>query len=400
MPGAVGFFVPAATARLGVAMCGLSVLWAVHGTSGSFGQAGIATAAFAVADAAVGPQVARLVDGRGQRRVLPVTVSVFGAAVAALVVACAAGAPSWLLAALSGLAGASVPPVGALSAARWRRVAGDTDRMPAALSLEAAVNDTTFLLGPVLVTTLSATVLPSAGLVLSGCLVLGGMAVFLSRRATEPPPRPAGRGVLVDRRLLDRPFGSLFVVNLAMGLYFGGIPVAVTAFAVAHRAGALAGPIAAAASVVSLLAGLAYGATGHRVRPLRLMTAASLVLTVGAAALALVPGVPGMFAGYAVVGGCVAPVLIPCAILLQRATHSGVYTQAMTWINSASAIGIGLAAPTAGYLVQQHGWQAGFLGTAALTAALPATLALTHPILARLQPRRHSDAAARQDPLT
>jgi hypothetical protein len=48
------FFFAASVARLGVAMSGLAVLWAVQGASGSFGHAGAATAAFAVADALAG----------------------------------------------------------------------------------------------------------------------------------------------------------------------------------------------------------------------------------------------------------------------------------------------------------------------------------------------------------
>jgi hypothetical protein len=44
------------------------------------------------------------------------------------------------------------------------------------------------------------------------------------------------------------------------------------------------------------------------------MRAAALIITGGTAALALTPSIPVMFAGYAVVGGCVALVLIPAAL--------------------------------------------------------------------------------------
>src|ERR1700723_3600987 len=77
LPGAAAFFAAAAVARLGVAMTILGVLWAVRGATGSFASAGVTTAAFALADATVGPQVARLVEDRGQHRVLPWTVLVF-----------------------------------------------------------------------------------------------------------------------------------------------------------------------------------------------------------------------------------------------------------------------------------------------------------------------------------
>jgi hypothetical protein len=81
LPGAAAFFAAAAVARLGVAMTSLAVLWAVRGATGSFAAAGVTTAVFALAEATAGPQVARLAENRGQRRVLPWPVTVFVLAV-------------------------------------------------------------------------------------------------------------------------------------------------------------------------------------------------------------------------------------------------------------------------------------------------------------------------------
>ena len=79
-----------------------------------------------------------------------------------------------------------------------------------------------------------------------------------------------------------------------------------------------------------------------------------------------------MFIGYALVGGAIAPILIPSAVLLQRTADPRVYTQANTWMNSASAVGIAVAAPLTGLAVQSGGWRLGFLIAAGLTATLPA----------------------------
>jgi MFS family permease len=392
VPGAARFFVPAAVARLGVAMSGLAVLWAVHGAAGSFGQAGAATGAFAVADAAVGPQTARLIDRWGQRRVVSSTATVFIAAGVALVLACCSSSPGWATAGLAAAAGATAPPVGALSAARWRKALGPTNLLPAALSLEGTVNEMTFLVGPILVTALSATVTPWSGLVLALSLVATGMIGLVTAEATAPVPGGSSRGVLVDRRLLSRRFLALFAANLAMGLFFGGIGIAITAFALAHDAGGWAGLITAAGGIVSLLAGLAYGAV-EKGRPTRVMIAASTTITIGCALLALAPNVPAMVLAYGIVGGSVALVLIPASVLLQHATENEVYTQAMVWINSASAIGIATAAPLVGYLVQRHDWPIGFLALAALTAILPLTLLIASPILNAIQ----HDADTRED---
>jgi len=210
---------------------------------------------------------------------------------------------------------------------------------------------------------------------------------MLARHVTEPVCDRSSRGILVDSRLVNVRFLALFAANLAMGLFFGGIGVAITAFAIAHGAGALAGVISAAGGVVSLSVGLAYGAL-ERGRPVKTMIAAGGILAVGCALLALAPNLPVMIVGYGLVGGCVALVLIPGSILLQRTTASGAYTQAMTWINSASAIGIATSAPLVGYVIQVHTWAAGFLGLAALTALLPVTLLVAYPVLGRMERRR------------
>lgn len=392
IPLATRFFIPAAVARLGVAMSGLAVLWAVHGATGSFAQAGVATAAFAVADAAVGPQIGRLVDSHGQRRVLSLTVPLFVLSLAGLVVAGAIGLPLLILAALAAAAGSTAPAVGALAAGRWRHLAGHTDAMPAALSLEAALNDVTFLVGPVLVTTISATVFPAAGLVISLTLVGAGMAVFLAQRGSEPPPRPKSSGVIMDDRLLDRRFIAFVGVHLTIGLFFGGVPVTITAFALDHDAGAMAGLISATSGIVSILTGLIYGATSDRTRPLTVMIIASAILAAGCAALSLVPNVVVMFIGYGLVGGLIAPILIPAALLQQRATPRAVYTQSLTWINSASAAGIALSAPIVGYTIQLGSWRSGFLLTGCLAALAPLTVLLAYRQLRDLQTPESNDS--------
>jgi predicted MFS family arabinose efflux permease len=372
LPGAAAFFGTAAVARLGVAMTSLAVLWAVRGATGSFAAAGVTTAVFALAEATAGPQVARLVEDRGQRRILPWSVTVFVLAVSGLIVGASLRLSLVVLAVMAMMAGASIPQAGALSAARWRHAVRTPDQVAAALSLEAALNDVTFLGGPVLVTTLSTVLYPAAGLTLAGSLVVIGMTAFIWQRRSEPPAHGRSDRRLAGRRLLTPAVAALFGVNMSMGFFFGAIPVTITAFAFAHHVPALAGPIAAVSSLTSLSAGLAYGARAHRLQPVTVMLVVSSLLVLGTAALSLVPNVPAMFICYAVVGAAVAPILIPAAVLLQRTTDPRVYTQAMTWMNSASAAGIAVGATLAGLATQIGGWRLGCLMTAGLTVALPA----------------------------
>ena len=77
-PGATAFYLAAAPARVGVAMTVLGMVWLVHGTTGSFAQAGLATGAFALTEAVIGPQTARFIDAFGQTRVVPLLLSAHG----------------------------------------------------------------------------------------------------------------------------------------------------------------------------------------------------------------------------------------------------------------------------------------------------------------------------------
>ncbi|WP_019060933.1 hypothetical protein [Streptomyces prunicolor] len=70
-PDAAAFFLTATIGRIGIAMTSLGIVWLVHGRTGSYAVAGLVTGSFAVAEALVGPQLARLIDHFGQTRVLP-----------------------------------------------------------------------------------------------------------------------------------------------------------------------------------------------------------------------------------------------------------------------------------------------------------------------------------------
>ena len=61
-PGAAAFFFTATAGRVGIAMTGLGLVWLLHARTGSYGTAGLAAAGFALAEALIGPQLARLVD--------------------------------------------------------------------------------------------------------------------------------------------------------------------------------------------------------------------------------------------------------------------------------------------------------------------------------------------------
>lgn len=350
-PGAAAFFLTAATGRVGIAMTGLGLVWLLHDRTGSYATAGLATAGFALAEALVGPQLARLVDRLGQTRVLPFYLLAHGAAVVGLLVSTTASAA--IVAAIC--AGAAVPQLGALSAARWAHLLRDerADELPSAFSLESLANATAFLLGPVLVTALGAAGHPALASGIAAALILGGGTALAIQRRTSPPPARASStpadGAVRERPALLRPaFLLLALANLAIGLYFGTMGVAVTAFAVGHGTPAAATPIIAAASLSGLLAGWLYGLRRHPTPARRQLVLATTYLTATAALLPLAPSAAWLGVGGVLTGAAIPPILVLLAVLTEKSVRSTALTQAFTWNNSASAAGSALAASLAG----------------------------------------------------
>lgn len=86
---------------------------------GWFAHGGVVTGAFAISKALLGPQVARHIDHRGQTWMLPPLLLVHALAAAALVASVLLNVSFVGTCLAAVVAGASVPQVGAMSAARW-----------------------------------------------------------------------------------------------------------------------------------------------------------------------------------------------------------------------------------------------------------------------------------------
>jgi predicted MFS family arabinose efflux permease len=365
IPGAAAFFCTAAAGRVGIAMTGLGLLWLVHARTGSYGTAGLATGGFALAEAVLGPQLARLADRFGQTRVLPFSVAAHGLAIAGVL---ASPTPVSAIA-FATCAGAAVPQLGALSAARWAHLLQTAD-LPTAFSLESLANATAFFLGPVLVTVLGATgYAPLAGVLAAALIVGGGAALAIQRRTAPQPARPAP---------LQPRFMRLTGLNLAVGLYFGTMGVSVSAFATEHGVPGAATPIVAAGSVAGLVSGRRYGRRRHRA-PARLqLVAAAAYLTAAALLLPLAPSALWLGAAVVVTEAAIPPTLVLLNVLTERAVDPAVLTQAFTWNNSASAAGSALAAFLAGHTADALGASTAFALAPAAGLALLA-LAVTLP---------------------
>ncbi|MFC5911474.1 MFS transporter, partial [Streptacidiphilus monticola] len=165
-PGAHRFLLPAFAARLPYAMLGLGTVLLVHDTTGSYATAGAVAAVASITQVVGAPLTGRWADRQGQAAVLVPCLALHGAAVLALVALALGHAPHPLLFAAAGLAGATLPQIGAMVRARWIHALRDAhpETLSTAFAFESVTDELTFVLGPLLGGALCAAVAPAAGL--------------------------------------------------------------------------------------------------------------------------------------------------------------------------------------------------------------------------------------------
>lgn len=358
LPGALAFSMSGLVARLPISMVSLGIVILVSERTGSYALAGTVSAAFLIVNAVCAVLQARLIDRRGQSRVLPYTVTLFAAGLALMMVSVEIGQPApWphLWAAVSG---AAMPQIGSCVRARWTQLVPDKQQLQTAFAFEAVVDESVFMLGPALVTLLATTVHPLAGLGAAIVTAVTGTFALAAQRATEPPVRDPDRP---GQTAMPWPvLVPLTVCGLGMGVLFGGAEVATVAFADEAGAKGLSGLLLAVWALGSLLSGLATGAV-----QLRASNATRFrwgLLSMGLVMIPL-PFVEG-FATLAVVlflaGFAISPTLIASAAWIEEIVPADRLTEALTVFTTGLGAGIAPGAALVGVVVDVRGASASY----------------------------------------
>lgn len=374
-PGALAFSSAGALARLPMSMVGIGIVLAVSEIYGSYGLAGQITAVYVIVHAVAAPQLARLVDRHGQARVMRPAVAVATVGLLGLIVAAAVTASPWLLHAAAVVTGTAIGSVGALVRARWSHILDDPNDIHTAYSLESAVDELVFVVGPIVATVLATTVSPTAGLWLPVLALFVGGVLFFAQRSTEPPVAPRTPGLRHPHVLRSGGMAVLAVVFVGVGAIFGATDVAVVAFAEEEGAKSAAGLVLAIFASGSLLAGLGYGSR-HWLSPLWRRFAIGVVALAGGVSLFFfVTSLPVLAAVMFVTGFAIAPTLITGNGLVQELVPRSQLTEGLTWVGTALGVGVSVGASVGGAVIDRGGAHAGFLvvvGSAGL--AVVATL--------------------------
>ena len=362
--GTAGPLAASLVGRLSLGMTSLALLLLVRETSGSYAVAGLVSGAYALSFGVLGPAMARLADRTGPVPALRITSVLHPALLCAVVLASRSDVPLPVLLAPTLLAGATVPPHGPVMRALW----ADALRGPAlatAYSLESVVVELCFVLGPLLVASLTVVLDPAAPVLASGALAgVGGVWLSTTARVRAVSPKDDRHG---------SPFGPLsspavrplLLTVAGVGATFGAVEVAVPAFVEEQGArAASAGVLLAVWSAGSIVGGLVYGGldlrTPHRSQLPFLVTA----LAVGTALPLLATGTTTLGLALFVFGLTIAPFSACNSVLLGRAAPLGTVTEAFAWNTSMIFGGAALASGVSGVLVERSGPTAALAVTA------------------------------------
>ncbi|KGM11900.1 MFS transporter, partial [Cellulomonas bogoriensis 69B4 = DSM 16987] len=395
LPGAPRLLGGGVVARLGQGITVLAWLLLIRETTGSYAQAATVTAASSVAIALAAPVAGRLADRFGPSTVLVVCAIAHGLTQVMLLAAVLARAPLAVLCALAFTSGAVLPPIGPALRAAWAvltgAASGRSRTRNAAMSIESALFELVYVLGPLLFAGFMLLAGPLAPLTGTGpgvlgpaasllaaatCTVLGTVAIargstLRGLRTQGTGPRTRGLGPL---RVPGIP--RLLVVTAGIAVSFGAAPVALAAWAEGQdptTSGAVTGVLVSVWSLGSAAAGLWF-ATQHPRASLRRQL---LLLTSGLAAgygtWLLAPSAWWLGVVLVVTGAVIAPLLTVQANIVAHLSPQGMLTEAYTWMTTTNLSAAALGAALTGVVVDTTGSAAwGFVATglAAAVAAL------------------------------
>jgi len=371
-----------------MSMMTIAVLLVVRHRTDSYALAGAASAAHTLTQAFITPFVGRLSDRLGQSKVLPKLLLIFLAGIGLIVAAAASRWPVWLLFAGAVVAGAGQLPYPSLLRTRWAHLLGSSPELSTAMALESAADEAIFVMGPLIVTALSAvdTILAP---IIAGLLALLGTVPFVAARASEPPPHAAGSTTVAWR------IPALWILILGgacIGTVFGCLDVSMVAFAQKHGHSSLAGALLGAAAFGSLVSGLLYGARRWKSDLARRYQFSTAALAIGCVPAIFVGSLGLMAPAALLIGVSVAPTLIASSGLITRVVPVSARTEGFTWQSTGINVGVAGGAALGGLLIQTFSVQAAFL-VGPIAAVLAAAVALTgnkllQPRLAELFPKQ------------
>jgi MFS family permease len=383
-----------------MSMTGIGIVLLVSLTRGSFGLAGLLTAATTVAAAVVAPLWGRATDRVGQARVLILTVLINVLSVALLVMSIELAWPLAVSFAAAMGVGIGFSLAGSAVRARWTLRLNGSHLLNTAFALEAMLDEVVFIIGPVLVTFLATAIHPALGVSVSAVIGLIGAVALAAQRSSQPPIRSTRHGHRGSSRLPWRVLVPVAIASGALGMVFGGMEVNVVAFAKESGVLPYAGLILVAWSFGSLIAGAVTGAIIWRTSPAKRFRVSASLLALSLLPLPFVDDPLAVALLLILSGMAIAPTLIASIGVIQSAVDQSRLTEALAWNSTGMVAGVAVGAAAVGYVIDSSGAQSGFVAVAIAGLLLTLSALLVREPRPSVEPDRDQNAPSPDSPGT
>jgi MFS family permease len=379
-PGARLFSATGFIARLPLSMITLGIVTMLSQVRGEYWLAGAVAATFAFSNAMIAPQISRLVDRYGQRRVIRPASAISVAGLIALMLATRYDAPVWTLF-LSAVLGGFMPSIGAMVRARWSEIYRNTPNLHTAFAFESVADEVIFMTGPIIAIGLSVSLFPEAGPLVATILLAIGTVLFAAQTSTEPPihvQEASARSSVVRLPVVQ----IVALTLVAIGAIFGTAEVTAIAFSEEQGFKAAASLVLASYAAGSLIVGLIYGAMKLKM-PLALQFVFAIALaTLTTLPLLIIDSIPALAIVLFFAGAAVSPTIIISIGLIERGVPQSKLTEGITWAVTGIGVGMAVGSSASGWVIDEFGARNGFLVSIAAGFVALAIAAASYRVLA------------------
>ncbi|MGV2051525.1 MFS transporter [Agrobacterium sp. 22-209-1] len=396
-PGAKGFSAAGFFARLPIAMAPIGIVAMLSQTHGEYWLAGAVSATFALTNAALSPQISRLVDRKGQSKVLIPATIVSVIAFAVLIIATNQKWPAWTLF-LSAFLAAAMPSIPAMMRARWTEIFRDRPELNTAFAFESAADELVYISGASLSVGLAVSLFPEAAMMISTTFLALGTFAFLLQRSTEPKVRPIESGRRQRSAIFLRPVQIITLALIFVGSTFATAEVSAVAITKALGQPEAASLVIGVYAIGSFVVGLILGALNPKMPLQRQLLIAVSVLALTALPL-LVANTSVALLAFAVFlsGVAISPIFITSFGLIERRVPESMLTEGVTWVMTGIGIGMALGAFVSGWVIDNFGPDNGFWVSVAASLSTVVIIVLGQRALSGNR-ERSGPAAAMQQP--
>lgn len=389
-PGAKGFSAAGFFARLPIAMAPIGIVAMLSQTHGEYWLAGAVSATFALTNAAVAPQISRLVDRKGQSSVLAPATIISVIAFAILIMATNQKWPVWTLF-LSAFLAAAMPSIPAMMRARWTEIFRDRPELNTAFAFESAADELVYIAGASLSVGLAVSLFPEAGMMISTTFLALGTFAFLLQRSTEPKVRPLESAGRQRSAIFLRPVQIITLALIFVGSTFATAEVSAVAITKALGQPEAASLVIGVYAIGSFIVGLLLGAINPKTPLHRQLLIAVSVLALTALPLLFATTTVALLAFAVFLSGVgISPIFITAFGLIERRVPESMLTEGVTWVMTGIGIGMALGAFISGWVIDNFGPDNGFWVSVAASLSTVTIIALGQRSLST--EGRHSDA--------